>query len=234
MWWGDKSGMTKTKSVVTIKGTKDGLVFLMNDTCSLEELFIEMKEKVEHSHQQILSGPLIQITIQLGNRYLTPEQEKQLRDIIKIKSNLVVRKIETSVLTKEQAVINRLASITKIETRTLRSGQELRHDGDLLLLGDINPGGGIYCTGSIFVLGALRGLAHAGCEGNENAIIAASELKPTQLRIAGVISRPPDEWMDGSNDMEFAYLENGQMSIDKINQVHKVKGNIWDGKQLSL
>jgi septum site-determining protein MinC len=221
--WGDNNGMTKTKNIVTIKGTKDGLVFLMNDTCSLQELFEELKEKIEHSHQQILSGPLIQITIKLGNRYVTEEQEKELRNIIKLKSNLVVKNIDSSVITKEQALLDKLSSAIRVETGTIRSGQELRHTGDLLFLGDINPGGGVYSTGSIYVMGALRGLAHAGCEGNEQAIIAASELRPTQLRIAGIISRPPDEWMDASNEMEFAYIQDGQMSIDKINQVHKIR-----------
>jgi len=219
--------MTTTKNIVTIKGTKDGLVFIMDETCSLEELFIQLKDKIEHSHQQILSGPLIPITIKLGHRYLTSEEEKELREIIKLKSNLVVKSIDSLVITKEQALLDKLMSTVRVETRTIRSGQELRHMGDLLLLGDINPGGCIYSTGSIFVLGALRGMAHAGCEGNEEAIIAASLLRPTQLRIAHVISRPPDEWIDGSNDMEFAYLENGQMSIDKLNQIHKLRANYW-------
>jgi septum site-determining protein MinC len=219
--------MTITKNIVTIKGTKDGLVFIMDDTCSLEELITELKEKLEYSHQQILSGPLIPITLKLGFRYVNKEQEQLLRDIIGLKGNLVIKSFESSVITKEEALLDKLASTIRVETGTIRSGQELRHSGDLLLLGDINPGGGVYCTGSIFILGALRGLAHAGCEGNEEAIIAASELRPTQLRIAEVISRPPDEWMDGNNEMEFAYLEDGQMSIDKLNQVHKIRADFW-------
>ncbi|HJV44306.1 MAG TPA: septum site-determining protein MinC [Bacillota bacterium] len=220
--------MTNLKNYVTIKGTKDGLVFIMDDTCSLEELLAQLKEKIEHSHQQILSGPLIPITIKLGFRYLTKEQEQQLRDVISLKGNLVIKHIDSSVVSKQEALLDKLSSTIRVETGTVRSGQELRHMGDLLLLGDINPGGGVFCTGSIFVLGAIRGLAHAGCDGDEQAIIAASELRPTQLRIAEVISRPPDEWMDGSYEMEFAYLEDGQMSIDKMNQVHKIRADYWD------
>lgn len=222
--------MTVTKNIVTIKGTKDGLVFHLDDTCSLEELYTQLKEKIEQSHQQILSGPPIEIRIRLGNRYLTLEQEKQLREIIALRPNLVIKSMDSLVITKEQALIDKLASMIRVETGTVRSGQELRHQGDLLLLGDINPGGGVFCTGSIFVLGALRGLAHAGCDGDESAIIAASELRPTQLRIADVISRPPDEWMDGSFEMEFAYLEEGQMSIDKMNQIHRIRSDYWTNR----
>lgn len=222
--------MTVTKNIVTIKGTKDGLLFLLDDTCSLQELYTQLKEKIEQSHQQILSGPPIQITIKLGYRHLTPEQEQELKGIIALKSNLVIKSIDSSVITKEQALLDKLASMIRVETRTIRSGQELRHRGDLLLLGDINPGGGVYCTGSIFVLGSLRGLAHAGYDGDERAIIAASQLRPTQLRIADVISRPPDEWMDGSNEMEFAFLEDGQMSIDKLNQLYKIRSDYWSNR----
>ncbi len=58
----------------------------------------------------------------------------------------------------------------------------------------MNPGGTILSTGSIYVMGSLKGMAHAGRDGDESAVIAASLLKPTQLRIANIISRPPDEW----------------------------------------
>lgn len=79
------------------------------------------------------------------------------------------------------------------------------------------------CTGDIYVLGALRGLAHAGTKGLEHAIIAASLLRPTQLRIGEVISRPPDEWMTGDAAMEFAYLNEGVMKIDKMTQLHRMR-----------
>lgn len=215
--------MTLTKNIVTIKGKKDGLIFTLDEACSLEDLYSHLKETMAES--QILLGPPVEITLDLGNRYVTNEQEQKLRDIIALKPNLIIKNIHSSVITKEQALLDKLASIIRVETRTIRSGQELRHQGDLLLLGDINPGGGVFCTGSIFVMGALRGLAHAGCDGDEQAIIAASELRPTQLRIADIISRPPDEWMDGNYEMEFAYLEEGQMSIDKLNQLHKIRSD---------
>lgn len=215
--------MTLTKNIVTIKGKKDGLIFTLDEACSLEDLYSHLKETMAES--QILLGPPVEITLDLGNRYVTNEQEQKLRDIIALKPNLIIKNIHSSVITKEQALLDKLASIIRVETRTIRSGQELRHQGDLLLLGDINPGGGVFCTGSIFVMGALRGLAHAGCDGDEQAIIAASELRPTQLRIADIISRPPDEWMDGNYEMEFAYLEEGQMSIYKLNQLHKIRSD---------
>ena len=62
-----------------------------------------------------------------------------------------------------------------------------------MVLGDVNPGAEIICSGDILVLGSLRGVANAGCTGNVNASVFAFRLEPTQLRIANYISRSPDE-----------------------------------------
>lgn len=77
--------------------------------------------------------------------------------------------------------------------RTLRSGQSLRHPGHVVVIGDVNPGAEIVAGGDIVVWGRVRGLVHAGALGDENAVICALDLAPTQLRIAGYIARSPEE-----------------------------------------
>ncbi len=77
--------------------------------------------------------------------------------------------------------------------RTLRSGQSLRHPGHVVVIGDVNPGAEIMAGGDIVVWGKMRGLVHAGALGDENAVICALDLAPTQLRIAGYIARSPEE-----------------------------------------
>ena len=42
--------------------------------------------------------------------------------------------------------------------RIIRSGQVLQVAGDLLLIGDVNPGGTVIAGGNIFIMGALKGL----------------------------------------------------------------------------
>jgi septum site-determining protein MinC len=68
--------------------------------------------------------------------------------------------------------------------RTVRSGNVVRFAGDVTIFGDVNAGAHIEADGNIIVLGALRGLAHAGARGDENALIIAFELDAPQLRIA--------------------------------------------------
>lgn len=213
--------MTVKSNHVTIKGIKDGLVFLLDDKCDFSSLLEELRYKLEFSHQNILTGPIIHVDVKLGTRIVTDDQKEMILDILKQKGNLLVRSIETPALAREKDE-NALTTMTGI----VRSGQVLRHEGNLLFIGDINPGGTIVCTGDILILGALRGMAHAGFEGNEKAIIAASYLSPTQLRIAETISRPPDEWENRETSMEFAFLLDGKMQIDKIVNVARVRPDL--------
>ena len=74
---------------------------------------------------------------------------------------------------------------------TVRSGIEIRHPGTIVICGDLNPGGKAIAAGDILVWGRLRGIAHAGAQGNRQSRIAALQMEFTQLRIADAVARPP-------------------------------------------
>ena len=71
---------------------------------------------------------------------------------------------------------------------TLRGGQALHNLGNLVVVGDVNPGAELVASGDIVVFGALRGVAHAGAQGDRASRVIALELAPTQLRIATLIA----------------------------------------------
>jgi septum site-determining protein MinC len=76
---------------------------------------------------------------------------------------------------------------------TVRSGDHVEAAGSLLVLGDVNPGARVSAGGHVLVWGRLRGVAHAGCHGDQGARIVAMGLQPLQLRIADAIARGPQE-----------------------------------------
>jgi septum site-determining protein MinC len=80
-------------------------------------------------------------------------------------------------------------------------------------MGDVNPGAEIVCSGDILVLGALRGVAHAGAEGKTDAIVFAFRLEPTQLRIAHLISRAPDEKLPQPQGPEVARVVGDRIQL---------------------
>jgi septum site-determining protein MinC len=75
--------------------------------------------------------------------------------------------------------------------RTLRSGAVVRFDGDIIVFGDVNPGANVIASGNVVVLGALKGMAHAGAQGDEGTSILAFDFRPTQVRIGRKIAMPP-------------------------------------------
>jgi len=183
--------MLENKQFVTIKGTRDGLTLFLDDSCAFEILLDELQEIIAKSQRKV-DEPIVQVTVQLGYRYLQKNQKEALTNLIAKNSGLAVEKIDSKVILKEEALQWKDETEVKVMDRIVRSGQILEVTGDLLLVGDVNPGGQVVATGNIYILGNLLGIAHAGSKGDKNAVIVASYMKPNQLRIADYISRAPD------------------------------------------
>lgn len=113
--------------------------------------------------------------------------------------------------------IQKLPQVLYIK-QTLRSGQTVSHKGDLVIVGDVNPGAEIMAEGDISVWGSLRGIAHAGIGGNTSAEIRALNLQPLQIRIAHAIARAPDrkkvKYSAGTGP-ETARIHEGKIRINK-------------------
>lgn len=103
---------------------------------------------------------------------------------------------------------------TILVQRTLRSGQKISFDGNVVILGDVNPGAEVIATGDVIVMGSLRGLVHAGATGNHNSVVVAFKLQPTQLRIAEHITRAPDYEISAPVAPEIASLKDGVVTIE--------------------
>lgn len=102
---------------------------------------------------------------------------------------------------------------------TVRSGQSLEFSGNLVVIGDVNPGAYVIASGDIIVMGRLNGVVHAGAEGEERAIVIGASFTPSQLRIAQYIGRPPDEYSHSSKNRartEKAFVKDGGIMIEPI------------------
>jgi septum site-determining protein MinC len=95
---------------------------------------------------------------------------------------------------------------------TVRSGMEIRHPGTVVIIGDVNPGGEIIAAGDIIVWGNLKGIAHAGSRGNDQCLIMALQMFPTQIRIANYIARSPEQ-QPVNLEPEVAHVSDGVIRI---------------------
>jgi septum site-determining protein MinC len=93
--------------------------------------------------------------------------------------------------------------------RTLRSGSKVEHPGHVTIIGDVNPGAEVVAGGDVVVWGKLRGMVHAGAEGNLDAVVCALELAPTQLRIGDKLALTPPQ--AGKTHPEIARVRGDQV-----------------------
>lgn len=105
--------------------------------------------------------------------------------------------------------------------QTLRSGQTVTYERNILIIGDAHPGSEIIADGDITVWGILGGIAHAGSKGNVSAKVRALKLNAIQLRIAGLYARRNDTlnvpYVQKTNEFtpEEAQIEEGKIVIYK-------------------
>ena len=124
-----------------------------------------------------------------------PEEESaEEKDVSKEEESIEVIETEDAVDDEEVKRYNK--ETEKLPTlyihRTLRSGQSITSEGNIVIIGDVNPGAEIVAKGDITVWGILGGIAHAGSDGNTYSRIRDLKFNAIQLRIGGIFARRPD------------------------------------------
>ncbi|WP_066194426.1 MULTISPECIES: septum site-determining protein MinC [Gracilibacillus] len=211
---------------VTIKGTRDGLTLFLDDQCAWHEILRELEEILSTKHITE-DEPVVTVKVELGNRYITQEQEQSLTELIRKYNKLEVGQVVSNVMLRQKALEWKDETDIHLHNKIIRSGQVLQVTGDLLLIGDVNPGGRVIATGNIFIMGNLKGVAHAGYQGNREAIIAAAHMAPSQLRIAELISRA-DKMDEVGVPMECGFIdaEGEQIIMDRISTISRYRPDL--------
>ena len=181
------------------------------------------------------------VTVNVGRRALSPWELGRIREVLEGEFRLNVARFWCEGEGLERAIGEQAgvpfamvpqqgsASASKDPPRppsptpllinsTCRSGMKIQHDHDVVVWGDVNPGAEVTATGDIVVLGALRGIAHAGAGGPEpsRAVIVALSLRPLQLRIGRHVRITPKQ-RKGKNEWarpEMAYVRGQSIVVE--------------------
>ncbi|MBE0696941.1 MAG: septum site-determining protein MinC [Anaerolineaceae bacterium] len=220
------------RQMMQIKGIKDGLLVTLAEG-EWPELEAALLSHVDE-RAGFFQGA--RMALDVGNHILRAGEMGALRDRLSNKGISLWAVVSSSPLTEQTAQM--LGMATRISTprsertirpldtnlegesaifvqRTLRSGFKISHHGHIIVLGDVNPGAEVIAGGNIIIWGRLRGVVHAGAEGNENNVVCALDLMPTQLRIAGLVSIPPSR--KGKPEPELARIQMGQVVVEPWN-----------------
>lgn len=118
-------------------------------------------------------------------------------------------------------VTSSLDSHTVVLPNSVRAGFRGEYGGSVVVLGDVNPGSELVAGGDVIVLGALRGVVHAGADGRESAIVWGRPIASAQIRIAGAVARAPEgsslssmKKIGSAVESEVARLLHGQIVIE--------------------
>ncbi|MDR5657891.1 septum site-determining protein MinC [Serpentinicella sp. ANB-PHB4] len=205
------------KDIIEFKGTKNGIYIHIKPDLKFEKIEAVLIEKMEKAKCFFKGAKICDIKCDT----LSEEEKRLLK-------NIMVSQYEMDIENKTPDIIEEdinqrgndeiFTGITEGKTKfikgTVRSGQRLYYEGNIVILGDVNPGAQIIALGNIIVMGTLRGIAHAGANGNQEAVVVAIHLDPTQLRIADFIARPPDGDYEKPSVPELAKIKSDTIYIE--------------------
>jgi septum site-determining protein MinC len=223
---------------IAIKGTRNGLLLTLEPETPFGDLLDALAKRLAEAPAFFRGAAL---TVDTSRRSLRVSERVQLEDLLahyqmsimpleRMTTSLATGRLEpkTTITLSPADIMPEAASElepmvrerdprdsddTLFLRRTVRSGQAIHHHSNVVVLGDVNPGAEIVAGGDVIVWGVLRGLVHAGYADNETALVCALQLAPVQLRIAHLLSRPP-EGFGAQPQPEVATIRQGQIVVE--------------------
>lgn len=226
----EKEEKQSVQGHIAIKGTRSGLLLTLEPDTPFGEMLNALADRLSEAPAFFRGASL---TVDTTRRNLRVSERKQLESLLAHyqmsvkpleKVTEVIKEAKTITLPPEDAENIQLtqepvqrdprdADDTLFLRRTIRSGQAIHHHSNVVVLGDVNPGAEIVAGGDIIVWGVLRGMVHAGYPDNEQAVVCSLQLAPVQLRIAHLLSRPP-EGFEAQTRPEVAMIRQGQIIVE--------------------
>ncbi|MGM0603126.1 MAG: septum site-determining protein MinC [Bacillota bacterium] len=197
-------------SVFSFQAVTDGVLMNFRPDVSFEQIKSSVKLHAEEAGN-FFKG--VCLYINLNGVKITFSEMQQLMEILQ-KYNRVREIYFTAKQSSQKA--DSEGDKALIISRTLRSGQMIKHSKSVVIVGDVNPGAEVIAGEDIIVFGRLKGVVHAGAGGSRGAKVAALQLTPTQLRIASFIARSPDDADTVDLEPEKAYIKDGVITVEKL------------------
>ena len=211
---------------VIIKGKNDRLVIALDPNIDFLDICDILKTKILEAKDFIGNS---RMAIEFSGRALTNEEENTLIGIITDNSDIAISYIFSKRAESEEENVDsdHLNSLieegkTHFYRGTLRSGSKIESDGNVVVLGDVNPSSMIRARGNVIVLGHLNGTVYAGLGGDDRAFIAAIYFNPIQITIGiKTITDIQDEILDSSrvdkkSKFKIASIKNQEIVVEEL------------------
>lgn len=213
---------------VVLKSNRYGINLILDADMPFGQLEEAILEKFRESERFFKNA---KIAISFEGRRLSQEEEFSILDMIAKNTSIQVICVVDQDEMREQMYKEKIDSYYQdvadntgeFYKGTLRSGQVLKCDTSIVIIGDVNPGAKIIAKGNIVILGSLKGNAYAGAAGDESCFVTALDMDPVQIKIGNVIGRSADRgpWEAIRNrhrtmDPQIALVSKGNILIEPI------------------
>lgn len=228
--------------LVKLKGTGDGVKIYLSSTEEISLIMHALHDKLDEFRKFFGSG---HCNIYIIGRDLSKSDKMRLESVVtamlpESTVNYGERKIFRTVKNKEKKEekieekpaepeptipVNQIKEVVthnfksnraRLFEGVVRDGKIVESDGHLVLMGNVEAGGKLIAVGNVIVMGEVFGEIEAGCMGNSSAYIAALDLSPSKIKIAGVTIEPENRPENEEIKPEKAYLINNEIKIEKI------------------
>ena len=174
---------------IKISQRADEIVLNVNIIAELNEIIEELEIKLPKLKEFYKTSTL---PMRITGKLFSETEIETLKKLIQEEISVPVKFDDVSDLLGLHAIkktfqVNTEISETKYIVNSIRSGQIEEYPGSLVICGDVNAGGEVVAGGNVIVVGALRGVAHAGANGNMLAMISANSIDVTQIRIGNLV-----------------------------------------------
>lgn len=200
------------KSCIRISRTKEELKIAVNAAAEFDEVLEEFSAKLGYIKKYYDKD---KIPIHIIGKALKENEQTTVRAILKQEIDDKITFGDTSEVLGLHAIKSTFeSSVETSETKfikgNLRSGQREEFSGSIAILGDLNYGAEVIAGENIIVTGKIRGMAHAGANGNKKAIITANSIEATQVRISNIVR----EITENEYKLPFIYLDGEKIEIE--------------------
>ncbi|PSR34297.1 MAG: septum site-determining protein MinC [Sulfobacillus benefaciens] len=210
-----------------IKGDKRGLRILAHGFTEESDLIEDLRHTLKARAEFLGNAGLF---VEVANLPLSAELFQGIAMVFSEFPALNLRGIQSpdpqnGLLTLDQSRTPARLS-PQVIRHTIRSGQRVTHQGDLIIVGDVNPGATLMASGDVFVFGWLRGTVYAGQPETSSCSIYAMRFQPSQIKIGTVLALGDSL----GEQPEFARVDNGLIVVEPWTDVHLPEAVTSDGR----
>jgi len=175
---------------IKITQTQEEIILNVNAGTETKDVIAELETKIPKLRDFYQSA---KIPIRITGKLFTKSEAEIIRKMInteietEIKLDGIPDELGLHAIEKTFEFTTDITE-TRFVLNSIRSGQKEEYSGSLVICGDVNAGAEVIAGGNIVIMGILRGVAHAGANGNKKAVIAANSIEVTQIRISNLVT----------------------------------------------